>query len=957
MATYIPNITDTGLDTPLYQPDFNFINQMLQRRTAMYDQGFNQVKSAFSTIATADLKAQGNAETRNAYIRQAEEKLKNLSSVDLSLPQNVQAANAVFEPFWKDEDILQDYMKTKGATAAKQKGYALMESSDPKEREQFWQTGIDAIDQGLKELSMAKRGDGSIARANVLNRYIPFYDVNKYLREEAKAQGGPNGLTFENLPVAQGGFLKKTINGDNAVPVFEEWAARMLANNARAMDVFRLEGTVAFKNKVFNIVDTQGVDINTAKTLLADKEIQDIKETKQEMYNRFSTEKAKLQNRLEGLEKKYNRNPDAVTPEETALFDNLNKQYKSLDEKTTEYEEELKKYENTNSPEFDKIRKAIIGNGESYFAENRRDNVIKNFARSWAANVKYDIQADPVAKLNAEMSYNYAKMAQDATMFNVKQAGNEDGTALGSASKRTKTAEEEKNTPVTLSTNVRGNDPIGTYQRNRGKLLDLQDRFLNSGLSVIMDGKKVSKVYTDYLNNVIRTGNYTATQELKDEHARLQSQGLIPKNVKLGQTPSMIYDSLYKTAEDYLIASGDVVYTLQTMAERHKVAVDYNNMKAGYEAAGSRVAADPKFKKYFKGNELDYSFDKFVDEKLGSKNDYITNNMGKVKVVRYRRDGEGGTEPVYATITKEDALADYNKQRFSLKNEYEKTIEKVQVKIGENLQNVMGEDSATGALLVQISGKQAQDAAIQVLSPVNLGEQDVSPDGILPINVSNLVKEGADEDELVNLIKNISSYPENFVDKVNLTKVGFKGKPSVTILLNQKNIKENFPEFYKTLSEGTLRAVNFLGLELQAGKAVTVIPEFKNEFSTAALDKLVLDKEGRLKAPEVLRKLDMDYNITVNPYDRKYVVEIQYPEFKNGKTQQAPPIRYDIPITNSLSELQKDLFRTLSQHYQSYRSARDNYKPSNTRIVNGVPVTTNSSTSSWTSYKQANNMK
>jgi hypothetical protein len=107
MATFIPNVTDVFPEPSLFTPDFAFMDKMLQRRKAMYDQGFAQVNSAYNYI-NRETTNPYNTKVKDQFLRQAKDNLKNLSSMDLSQFQNVEAANSVFGPFQNNTDVIGD---------------------------------------------------------------------------------------------------------------------------------------------------------------------------------------------------------------------------------------------------------------------------------------------------------------------------------------------------------------------------------------------------------------------------------------------------------------------------------------------------------------------------------------------------------------------------------------------------------------------------------------------------------------------------------------------------------------------------------------------------------------------------------------------------------------------------------------------------------------------------------
>lgn len=111
MATYIPNVTDVIPEPSLFTPDFSFIDKMLRRRQGLYEQGFAQVNSAYNFV-NRPVTNPYSVQVRDTFLKQAQDNLKNLSSLDLSQQQNVNTATSVFQPFIKNRPVLMDMALT-----------------------------------------------------------------------------------------------------------------------------------------------------------------------------------------------------------------------------------------------------------------------------------------------------------------------------------------------------------------------------------------------------------------------------------------------------------------------------------------------------------------------------------------------------------------------------------------------------------------------------------------------------------------------------------------------------------------------------------------------------------------------------------------------------------------------------------------------------------------------------
>lgn len=174
MASYIPNVTDKFADPALYTPNFGFLDTMLRRRQSMYDQGFAQVNKEYATLSR-EVTNGANAENRDKYLQSAQKQLKNLSSLDLSQQQNVQNATNIFQPFYKDQNLLGDM----ALTAHYNQQESIAESFRLKDGgKQFSQKNLDLVRMQRQEFAQDS-ADSWRKYMGTKESYTPYYDYAK----------------------------------------------------------------------------------------------------------------------------------------------------------------------------------------------------------------------------------------------------------------------------------------------------------------------------------------------------------------------------------------------------------------------------------------------------------------------------------------------------------------------------------------------------------------------------------------------------------------------------------------------------------------------------------------------------------------------------------------------------------------------------------------------------------
>lgn len=181
MATFIPNVTDAFPEPALYRPDFGYMDKMLSRRQQMYERGFSEVAGKYGEL-TRELTNPKNVQQRDVFLKEAMNNLKNLSSMDLSQQQNVEAAGSVFAPFWKNTHVLADMMLTKHYNQQENiaEGFRLKDG------------GKEYHDDNINFVRLQRQ---AFAKDDPLNYgqyyqnkayYTPYYDVDKEMRDIMK---------------------------------------------------------------------------------------------------------------------------------------------------------------------------------------------------------------------------------------------------------------------------------------------------------------------------------------------------------------------------------------------------------------------------------------------------------------------------------------------------------------------------------------------------------------------------------------------------------------------------------------------------------------------------------------------------------------------------------------------------------------------------------------------------
>ena len=132
MATYLPNINRYVSKTKAFTPDFKFLSDALEKRQDRYDTNYKKMNNLYGSVLHADLSRDDNIYRRDEYVKNLAPRIQQISGMDLSLQQNVDAAKGVFTPFFEDDKMVRDIVFTKRYNTELQKFNQFRKSNDEK---------------------------------------------------------------------------------------------------------------------------------------------------------------------------------------------------------------------------------------------------------------------------------------------------------------------------------------------------------------------------------------------------------------------------------------------------------------------------------------------------------------------------------------------------------------------------------------------------------------------------------------------------------------------------------------------------------------------------------------------------------------------------------------------------------------------------------------------------------
>jgi hypothetical protein len=213
------------VDPVLFTPDYSFLRYTLDKSQSRYDQGLDAVSKSYNNLKR-NLTDPANIETRDKFLKDAQDQLQKIASSDLSLPQNIASANNVFDPLATNPAFLYDAYQTEriNKNLTEMKGWS--ESDDMDTRKKFNPKIYNWV---ASQLDILKNGKGDVNNyKNMPNRSaFAYVDAQDLINKALKDSGGSFSKDING-----GVYVYGVENGVSFKKNYDEFARSVLNNNS-----------------------------------------------------------------------------------------------------------------------------------------------------------------------------------------------------------------------------------------------------------------------------------------------------------------------------------------------------------------------------------------------------------------------------------------------------------------------------------------------------------------------------------------------------------------------------------------------------------------------------------------------------------------------------------------------------------------------------------------------------
>jgi hypothetical protein len=253
MSTYLSG-NPTFLPTVQpYEPNFQLYAGALQMKQTQYDQNRKKISDLYGSLLNSPLTRDSNIQARDEFFNTIDYEIKKLSSVDLSLQQNVDAASGLFTALYDNKNIVKDMMWTKNYNNEMDRAEGFRSCIDPdKCGGAFWDGGVQAL-QWKREEFRNSSDDQAMSAENV--RYTPYVNVQEKATKMIKDLGW--NMKVDSIS-PDGKWIVTTKNGEQLQGPLLAHFQKILGQDPAIGDYYKTKSYVDRKNWVASNTEAQG---------------------------------------------------------------------------------------------------------------------------------------------------------------------------------------------------------------------------------------------------------------------------------------------------------------------------------------------------------------------------------------------------------------------------------------------------------------------------------------------------------------------------------------------------------------------------------------------------------------------------------------------------------------------------------------------------------------------------
>ena len=392
MATYIPNVTDVFPDIEPFKPDYSFLQSALATKQSQFDAALSQINNVYGTLLNSPLTRDINQQRRDAFFKAADNNIKKITSLDLSLPQNVQMASNVFKPFYDDQNLVKDLTWTKQFN--KEVAYAdgLRNCLSEECAGKYWDGGVKLLNYQRQDFQNA---NDQQAMSMGAVKYVPAYNIVDEAVTLAKDQGF--NVVYDTI---KNGYIVTTKNGQALEGTLATYFTEVFNNNPQARSYMQAQAQLQRYDAIESLLPQFGDDRAAAEMSYLQSNLQPAITSGEKKLNEIQDVMLSLN--ASRLTYETIRNRRALLPSEQAKYDEIMSQYGVAEKALKSTRDSLTTLKTSFSPDNIQTARNIIDNSVANSLMNTA--ILKATKVAAYRDTEVSLKADPYALARYESS-------------------------------------------------------------------------------------------------------------------------------------------------------------------------------------------------------------------------------------------------------------------------------------------------------------------------------------------------------------------------------------------------------------------------------------------------------------------------------------------------------------------------------------------------------------------------
>jgi hypothetical protein len=258
MATYIPGITDYIPQAQPFQPDYNFLGNMLQNAQTKYDANYKTLSKTYGTLLNSPMLREDNIQQRDEFFKMIDGDIKRISGMDLSLQQNVDSAHMVFESFYQNKELVKDMAFTKEYQRQLEIGNNYRNCLDQEQcGGKYWDIGANALNYRADEFKKANRQDTLTMSPG---RFVPMINIQeKAMKYATELLGKDGAFGIQAMTQSADGRYNITLKNGQLLQVpLQQLLLNQYGQDQNIIDMYQTSAYVNRKNFVLSNAEKFG---------------------------------------------------------------------------------------------------------------------------------------------------------------------------------------------------------------------------------------------------------------------------------------------------------------------------------------------------------------------------------------------------------------------------------------------------------------------------------------------------------------------------------------------------------------------------------------------------------------------------------------------------------------------------------------------------------------------------